>query len=128
MIVEWLPETDISDFWYYEAASGKLIVEDESVKRLRTQKLAVTLDECMQFWEKEETLTEQNAWYCPNCKEHKHAKKSLKLWKAPETLVIHLKRFSYSTWSRHKVDLFVDFPLTGLDLRPYIATKVITKQ
>ena len=33
--------------------------------------------------------------YCPDCKEHVQASKKFDLWKVPEILVIHLKRFNY---------------------------------
>lgn len=33
--------------------------------------------------------------YCPQCKELKGATKKFDLWKLPQVLVIHLKRFSY---------------------------------
>ena len=33
--------------------------------------------------------------YCPECKELKPATKKFDLWKLPQVLVIHLKRFSY---------------------------------
>ena len=55
-------------------------------------------------------------WFCPRCKEHRQASKKLDLWKVPEVLVVHLKRFSYSKYWRDKLDTPVDFPLEGLDL------------
>ena len=33
--------------------------------------------------------------FCPGCKEFVQASKKFDLWKLPEILVIHLKRFSY---------------------------------
>lgn len=50
--------------------------------------------------------------YCPGCKEHRQAAKKLDLWKLPYILVIHLKRFSYSRYSRSKIDTIVRFPVT----------------
>jgi ubiquitin carboxyl-terminal hydrolase 4/11 len=38
-------------------------------------------------------------------------------------LVVHLKRFSSSRYSRDKLDTPVDFPLTGLDLVPYLLSR-----
>uniref|UniRef100_A0A7S3EKM0 ubiquitinyl hydrolase 1 n=3 Tax=Rhodosorus marinus TaxID=101924 RepID=A0A7S3EKM0_9RHOD len=121
VFVEWNSATEaFSDCWNYEDSLGMNFVEDESINRLKNETQEVTLDECIKFWEKEETLTEQNAWYCPKCQEHKLASKSLQMWRMPEFLVIHLKRFSYTTWNRNKVDVFVDFPLTGLDMKPFL--------
>ena len=33
------------------------------------------------------------------------------LWKLPEVLVVHLKRFSYSRYWRDKLDTYVEFPI-----------------
>lgn len=59
-------------------------------------------------------------WFCPRCKDHVQAEKKLDLWTAPECLVIHLKRFSFTTTAREKIDTLVEFPLEGLDLAPWV--------
>ena len=41
----------------------------------------------------------------------------------PNMLVISLKRFSYNRYWRDKLDTHVDFPITGLDMGPYIINK-----
>lgn len=58
--------------------------------------------------------------YCPGCKEHRQASKKLDLWRLPEILIIHLKRFSYSRYTKNKLETFVDFPIHDLDLSKYI--------
>ena len=67
-----------------------------------------------------EKLDEADSWYCTSCKAHVQAEKKLDLWRLPEVLVVHLKRFSYSRYSRDKIDTEVDFPLEGLDLRSVV--------
>lgn len=55
--------------------------------------------------------------FCPTCKQHQLATKKLDLWMLPETLIIHLKRFSYTKFSREKLDTLVEFPIrSGLGL------------
>ncbi|KAL5999269.1 hypothetical protein ACLOJK_040719 [Asimina triloba] len=44
--------------------------------------------------------------YCPKCKTHRQATKKLDLWRLPEILVIHLKRFSYSHFMKNKLETF----------------------
>lgn len=61
--------------------------------------------------------------FCPNCKEHRQASKKLDLWRLPEILVIHLKRFSYSRYFKNKLDTFVSFPTQNLDLGKYAKDK-----
>ncbi|XP_020247704.1 ubiquitin carboxyl-terminal hydrolase 9-like [Asparagus officinalis] len=46
--------------------------------------------------------------------------KKLDLWRLPEILVVHLKRFSYSRCMKNKLDTFVNFPVHGLDLSQYV--------
>lgn len=76
----------------------------------------VSLQECFEETSKAEVLTEDNAWYCPSCKERRLASKQLELWTVPDILVIHLKRFSSGRGLRDKLDVLVDFPIDGLDL------------
>ena len=47
----------------------------------------------------------------------------MEIYKAPEFLIIHLKRFSHqraSFFSSRKIQEFIDFPVEGLDLRNYV--------
>lgn len=62
-----------------------------------------------------------NFRYCPGCEKHCQAIKKLDLWRLPEILVIHLKRFSYSRFSKNKLETYVDFPVDNFDLSPYIS-------
>ncbi|PWY74367.1 UCH-domain-containing protein [Aspergillus heteromorphus CBS 117.55] len=84
--------------------------------RQHRKKKGVTLNECLDEFNKEEVLSENDAWYCPRCKEHRRASKKFELWKTPDILVMHLKRFSASRGFRDKLDVLVDFPVEGLDM------------
>eukprot|EP00184_Porphyridium_aerugineum_P008474 CAMPEP_0184692250 /NCGR_PEP_ID=MMETSP0313-20130426/804_1 /TAXON_ID=2792 /ORGANISM="Porphyridium aerugineum, Strain SAG 1380-2" /LENGTH=1268 /DNA_ID=CAMNT_0027150069 /DNA_START=258 /DNA_END=4064 /DNA_ORIENTATION=- len=83
---------------------------------------SVSLHDCLDLWGETEVLSEDNMWFCSQCKEHKRASKSLLLWRAPEILIVHLKRFSYTTWNRNKLDTLVDFPLEHLDISKYVGS------
>ncbi|KAG8044655.1 hypothetical protein GUJ93_ZPchr0800g16436 [Zizania palustris] len=50
-------------------------------------------------------------------------KKKLDLWRLPEVLIIHLKRFSYTQFIRNKLETFVDFPICDLDLSSFVIEK-----
>ncbi|EPS63126.1 ubiquitin carboxyl-terminal hydrolase, partial [Genlisea aurea] len=82
---------------------------------------SVSLYKCLEAFLREEPLGPDDMWFCPVCKKHCQAAKKLDLWRLPEILVIHLKRFSYSRFLKNKLDAFVDFPLHDLDLAGYIA-------
>jgi ubiquitin carboxyl-terminal hydrolase 4/11/15 len=76
----------------------------------------VTLSDCLDEFTREEELGEDDLWYCPRCKQHQRATKKFDLWRMPEILVVHLKRFSHTRTWRDKIDALIDFPLKTLDL------------
>ncbi|KAJ2609628.1 hypothetical protein H4S08_003960 [Coemansia sp. RSA 1365] len=80
------------------------------------QQRKITLEDCLAEFTRPEQLGEEDPWYCSKCKEHQRATKKFDLWRVPEILVVHLKRFEHSRAWRDKIDAFVDFPLRGLDL------------
>lgn len=87
------------------------------------RKQGISLDDCLKEFEKEEILSEQDTWYCPRCKEHRRASKKFDLWKTPDILAVHLKRFSSAGYRREKLDVLVDFPVEGLDLTHRVVDK-----
>lgn len=89
----------------------------------KTRQEAVSLFSCLEAFLKEEPLGPDDMWYCPSCKGHRQATKKLDLWRLPEILVIHLKRFSYSRYLKNKLDTFVSFPIQDLDLSKYVTSK-----
>ncbi|KAK8596042.1 hypothetical protein V6N13_000704 [Hibiscus sabdariffa] len=84
---------------------------------------SVSLYNCLQAFLMEEPLGPEDMWYCPGCKEHRQASKKLDLWRLPEILVIHLKRFSYNRFLKNKLETLVDFPIDDLDLSNYIGSR-----
>ncbi|KAJ6238880.1 ubiquitin carboxyl-terminal hydrolase [Anaeramoeba flamelloides] len=79
----------------------------------------ITLDDCLKTFLEQEKLNQQNMWYCPDCKKHVCAWIKYDIWKLPEILIIHLKRFSETKFSRKKIAKFVNFPEV-LDMEKYI--------
>ena len=62
-------------------------------------------------------------WYCGKCKNHVPAFKKMEIYKEPEFLVVHYKRFSHSRntmFGTRKINSQIDFPVTGLDLSSYV--------
>ena len=77
----------------------------------------INLIECLKHFQTPEILTDQNEWYCSKCKEHQKAKKEWKIYKAPPTIILHLKRFKneYS-----KIQNKIIFPVNDLDLSDFV--------
>lgn len=53
------------------------------------------VSELLESFSEPEQLTEDNAWYCSKCKEHKLAEKTMSIYKTPKNLILHLKRFNH---------------------------------
>ena len=88
----------------------------------------ITLDDCLMDFCQPERLDDDNLWYCNRCKDHVPATKTMQLWRLPNILIVHLKRFSFSHASRFsrnggKLDTLVDFPLEGLDMSKHCTKK-----
>ncbi|EKM50435.1 uncharacterized protein PHACADRAFT_129620 [Phanerochaete carnosa HHB-10118-sp] len=88
----------------------------------------ISLQDCLDEFTKKEQLGEDDLWYCPRCKKHQQATKSFDLWSVPDVLVVHLKRFSNSRILRDKIDTFVDFPLSGLDLTSMVGQRKVASR
>lgn len=97
-------------------------LEERRRHRASRKRNGISLEDCLDEFGKAEILSENDAWYCPRCKEHRRASKTFELWKAPDVLVIHLKRFSAQGRNlRDKLDVLVEFPVEGLDLSSRVA-------
>jgi len=89
------------------------------------QDSGVSLDSCLELFTTQEKLGPEDPWYCSNCKKHQQATKKFDLWRLPQVLFVHLKRFSYRNGRsyREKLETFVDYPIDGLDLTKYLKGK-----
>jgi len=81
----------------------------------------VDLSSCLSAFTEEEVLSKENAWYCNKCKEFQMASKKMDLWRLPDLLVIHLKRFTFTRRFRNKISSLVRFPLKDLDLKDWVS-------
>ncbi|KAK4337397.1 hypothetical protein RND71_043344 [Anisodus tanguticus] len=86
------------------------------------EKTTTTLEDCLKIFTDKEILSLEDSWYCPKCKKPQKACKQLTIWRLPEILIIHLKRFSYKHCTRDKIDNFIEFPLYGLDLKNFCSS------
>ena len=68
-------------------------------------------------------MGQDDLWYCPRCKEHRQAKKTLQLWRVPDIFAVHLKRFSANRGFRDKLDNLIEFPQVDLDLTDRVGDK-----
>ncbi len=93
---------------------------DNGVQTRSQQKPSTTLLDCFKYFTTKETLSDDDLWNCPKCKELKKATKKIDLWLLPKVLIVQLKRFNYTRYFRDKIDLFIDCPLRDLDLSQFV--------
>ena len=79
------------------------------------------LEECLQAFSAEEILDDNNPWYCPTCRKNQCATKKLTVWKFPDFLIIHLKRFIFIGGLSVKLEKRVEYKLSDLDLTPFMS-------
>lgn len=79
----------------------------------------VDLVQLLRMFVEDEQLGPDDAWYCNKCKEHKEAWKKLEFHNCPPVMVLQLKRFQYTRWSRERLNNPVNFPIENLDMRPF---------
>merc|ERR1719295_2305005 len=101
-------------------------VDDISFETLSDQKPknGIDLDDCLKLYTAAEVLDDV-VWKCPSCNKTSEPSKQLHLWRLPEVLIVHLKRFLNERGMfggvGRKNESKVRLAMEGLDLRPYLA-------
>ncbi|KAI9990698.1 hypothetical protein PInf_018255 [Phytophthora infestans] len=86
---------------------------------------AMSIHDCLKAYTEQEFLGDDAAYYCQKCKTHRSVAKKISVYRLPNVLVLHLKRFSYSTFSRDKVSTSISFPAQSLDIAEYCASDAV---
>ena len=73
----------------------------------------VPLQKCLDIFTKKEQIDDYN---CDQCKKSTLAVIDTKISRAPDILIIHLKRFSYQSGYLEKIEDLVTFPINNLDI------------
>lgn len=79
----------------------------------------VTLQDCLSIFFGTDPLEGDNEYSCDLCTKKNRGVKFLKIIDLPEVLCIHFKR--YESIGSAKITTHVSFPLTGLDLAPFMS-------
>lgn len=66
--------------------------------------------------------------YCSNCKQHQRGTVKQSLYRLPDILIVHIKRFNMTARFREKIRAKVHYPLQGLDMRPFTFSCTSTSQ
>ena len=92
---------------------------------LPMSRICKSLDDCIDLFLEEESLTGVNQYYCGKCKEHVDGTKKQDLWILPPVLIVHLKRFRYNDYGKvgSKNDAAISYPTIGWDLKSHVKSK-----
>jgi hypothetical protein len=83
------------------------------------RKNGIRLESCIGEFCKEERLDFRNKTFCKDCKEHVQGTKKMEIWRLPQILIFHLKRFKQIETYKIKDKKLVAFPIKDLDLRRF---------
>jgi len=86
----------------------------------------IDIYECLKNYTKEERLEKENNWRCPSCKKIRESTRKITITRAPEILVINLKRFHNRGAQTTKIKTWVDFPLNDLDMTPFVVPPLLS--
>ncbi|XP_007531953.2 inactive ubiquitin carboxyl-terminal hydrolase 50 isoform X3 [Erinaceus europaeus] len=79
-----------------------------------------SLQDCLQCFFQQDTLTWNNQIHCSFCKTKRETAVRASISKAPKIIIFHLKRFDILGTMKRKLRTDIHYPLTNLDLTPYI--------
>lgn len=105
-----------------EASAELLDKANQKAKRPPSAKGSggLPLGICITEFCKVQQLSKDDTWRCPRCKDFRTgANQNLVLWRLPDLLTVHMKRFHCSTKWREKITTKINFPLTGLDMKEW---------
>ncbi|XP_063782064.1 inactive ubiquitin carboxyl-terminal hydrolase 50 [Pseudophryne corroboree] len=80
-----------------------------------------SLQQCLECFFQQVMLTLTDKIFCPYCKMKQDTSVKVRICKLPKILILHLKRFEYQGRVKRKLKTNVTFPLTHLDLSPFVS-------
>jgi ubiquitin C-terminal hydrolase len=97
-------------------SSSELLEEGSHMSKNSPGNGGLHLNVCLKEFCKVNQLHLNDNWRCPRCKEYREGNQNMVLWRLPDLLTFHVKRFNCSARWREKITTKVNFPLTGLDM------------
>ena len=82
----------------------------------RARNTPLELNHCIQEFSKSEKLDFENRTFCAKCNRFAQGVKKMEIWRLPQILIFHLKRFRQAQGVKTKDKREIQFPVHGLDL------------
>lgn len=86
-----------------------------------------SLPACLRSFTRDERMGATERCWCAKCNALQESAKQLSMHRLPNVLCFHLKRFEHSAKSNQastKIDAYVEFPLSSLNMRPHMSAEV----
>ena len=94
------------------------IAEDGDVQEMvQEEEQRLDLMDCFRAFTKEEKVDS----VCEECKAQSASMK-MEIWRAPDILILNLKRFSYQAGLLEKLDQMVTYPINALDVSEFLSS------
>lgn len=117
----------IIDIFYGQLVSQIKVINNEQIKSYSynpinifslpiPNKENINIYDCFDLFTENQILDKENKWKNDEDNKYYDVIKSLKVWKFPNILIVHLKRFNNN---KKKINSFIDVPINNLDLRKY---------
>ncbi|NXW61781.1 UBP50 hydrolase, partial [Eurystomus gularis] len=87
-------------------------------------KSVCSLQDCLQCFFQQDTLTSNNQIHCSWCGTKQDAVVKATITQAPQVIIFHLKRFEWQDKHRRKLSTSIRYPLSSLDLSPYSSSRL----
>jgi hypothetical protein len=88
----------------------------ENGRKVKPGSTGIDLGFCLTEFCKIQKLPMSDNWKCPRCKVIREGGQNMNLWRLPDLLTFHIKRFNMSARWHEKITTKVNFPMTGLDM------------
>eukprot|EP00045_Choanoeca_perplexa_P016366 m.219923 g.219923 ORF g.219923 m.219923 type:complete len:1694 (+) comp17238_c0_seq1:227-5308(+) len=101
---------------HYQLSEEYSARKDKTLRAVKARAdAAVSIDDCIKSFIKEEKMEKEDLWYCGDCKKHQTAMKKLDIWTMPPFLIVHLKRFQMVNGGWRKSNKRVTMPLVDFN-------------
>lgn len=87
-------------------------------EKIKNKKQTFQLEDLVREYTKSEKL--DSRLKCEDCRQNNIFEKKIDLWKAPNILILHLKRFKYQKNKLTKINNLVKFPVENFNIQKYV--------
>lgn len=127
LAVDWNLAAYVNEYQPAQENHKKIVDQVEDAKDLKMKNIC-QLDHLLQCYFETENKSNDECITCERCDKRKCFSKSTAICVLPDILLITLKRFQVTKCGWRKLTTMTEFPLSYLDMRPYLSKGVNIKE